>query len=145
MLNAGLRPNAATFNTIISTLVEGGELDKALTIFKLMGSRYSSGPPNSNSYNILIYALADAKRPDEAELLLKAMNRSGLRPQVELYTAVVTAHERTGKPLKAIQLMEQMREDGYEFYDVKVLNSAFKRLIKLANQLGKGLSGGGGR
>jgi hypothetical protein len=36
--------------------------------------------------------------------------------------------------------MESMQADGYDFYSVKVLNSAFKKAIKLVNKVGQSLS-----
>jgi len=143
MLTAGLKPNASTFHTIMSTLVEQGEVDKALEILKVMGSsKYSLQPPKSKSYGIVIKGLSNLKRPDEALVLLEEMYDLNLRPEVQSYTAIVASYEKTGRPLKAIEVMEAMRENGYEFYGVEVLNSVFKRLIKLANKLGKGLSSG---
>jgi hypothetical protein len=58
-----------------------------------------------------------------------------LTPDVDLYTMTVTAYERTRQPRKALRLMESMEMDGYDFYDVEVLNSAFKKAIKLVNQV----------
>jgi pentatricopeptide repeat protein len=126
MLTAGLRPNAATFHTIMSTLIERDEVDKALAILKIMGSsKYSSQPPSSKSYGILIHGLAESKRPDEAVTLLEEMYRLNLRPEVQSYTVVVRSYEKAGRPLKAIEVMENMRENGYEFYDVKVSDTVF--------------------
>eukprot|EP00957_Ditylum_brightwellii_P016663 1252723-Ditylum_brightwellii.AAC.1 len=57
----------------------------------------------------------------------------GFVPDVDLYTVTVTAYERNGQPMKALRLMESMREDGYDFYEAKVLNEAFKKAVKLVN------------
>jgi hypothetical protein len=35
--------------------------------------------------------------------------------------------------------MEFMQEDGYDFYDIKVLNAAFKKAVKIVSVLGRGL------
>jgi pentatricopeptide repeat protein len=63
-------------------------------------------------------------------------------PDVELYTITVSAYERMGQPLSALRLMESMREDGYDFYDVEVLNTILKRLVKLVNAVGQTLGKG---
>lgn len=121
MLTTGLKPNAATFHTIMSTLIERNEVDKALEILKIMGSpRFSLQPPTTKSYRIIIHGLAETKRPDKALTLLEEMYRLNLRPEVQSYTAIVRSYEKTGRPLKAIEVMESMRENGYEFYDVEV-------------------------
>jgi hypothetical protein len=36
--------------------------------------------------------------------------------------------------------MEYMREEGYDFYEVEVLNVAFKKAVKLVNVVGRGLA-----
>ena len=80
------------------------------------------------------------KKPLEAEALLRKMGEAGYVPDVDLYSATVTAYERTGQPLKALRLMESMREDGYDFYEIEVLNAAFKKAVKLVNVVGRGFS-----
>lgn len=150
MVRDGLSPNAATFNTAIMAQVEGPArgpnmeqcLDRSITIYKIMVTSNKDTNislskklprPNRQSYNLLIRALASNKKPNEAEALLRKMGEAGYVPDVDLYSATVTAYERTGQPLKALQLMESMREDGYDFYDIEVLNAAFKRAVKLVN------------
>jgi len=121
MLTAGLKPNASTFHTVMSTLVEQGEVDKAIEILKVMGSsKYSLQPPKSKSFGIVIKGLCNLKRPDEALLLLEEMYDLNLRPEVQSYTAIVASYEKTGRPLKAIEVMEARRENGYDFYGVEV-------------------------
>ena len=44
---------------------------------------------------------------------------------------MVTAFEKNREPRKALSLMESMREEGYDFYDIKVLDVAFKQGVKL--------------
>ena len=96
--------------------------------------------PNRQTYSILIPALATQQQPRQAETLLHRMRRThGLVPDVNLYTATVTAYEKLGQPLKALRLMESMRADGYDFYEAPVLNAAFKRAVKLVSVMGRGL------
>lgn len=70
------------------------------------------------------------------------MQEDGIKPDVDLYTLTVAAYEKTKQPLKALRLMESMEEDGYDFYSVKVLNTAFKNAVKIVNVVGKSLSEG---
>uniref|UniRef100_A0A7S4RPL2 PROP1-like PPR domain-containing protein n=1 Tax=Ditylum brightwellii TaxID=49249 RepID=A0A7S4RPL2_9STRA len=169
MIKDGLFPNAATFNTVILAHTEGKKpnLDQAILIYRLMKSQKlaaasSSGStsfppssfstefntttpifckPNRQTYNILIQSLSSNRRPEEAELFLRKMRlEDGFVPDVDLYTVTVTAYERNGQPMKALRLMESMREDGYDFYEAKVLNEAFKKAVKLVNVVGRGFS-----
>ncbi|CAB9499881.1 Pentatricopeptide repeat-containing protein [Seminavis robusta] len=145
MIRDGLSPNVATFNTAIVAQVEGRPvekcMDRAITIYKIMTSKnHTMARPNRGTFNLLIRGLASAKKPLEAEALLRKMGEAGYVQEVELYAATVTAYERNGQPLKALRLMESMREDGYDFYDIEVLNAAFKKAVKLVNVVGRGLS-----
>jgi pentatricopeptide repeat protein len=157
MIREGLSPNVATFHTVLVAQTEGsrtkdghlnynnnkGDMERAVLVYKLMKSlKYSSSAtrPNRQTYHLLIRSLAARRYPREAEFMLHNMQRDGMIPDVDLYTATVTAYERSGQPLQALRLMESMREDGYDFYEVKVLNEAFKKAINLVHVVGKGLS-----
>ena len=169
MIQDGLSPNTATFNTVIMAQTEGGKplinananaktnastknnptkttpsanhLDRAVSVYKLMISKHSprTTRPNRQTYNLLVRALAANGRPADAHAFLNKMRDEGFVPDVDLFTATVTAYEKNKEPMKALQLMESMREDGYNFYDIRVLDEAFKKAIRLVNVVGKGL------
>ena len=148
MLRDELKPNIVTFNTVLTSQVEvkgrgPKELERAMLVFKLLNSKqFSSATPNRQTFNLMVRFLAECQRPREAEVLLRKMRRDyDYVPDVHLYTAVVTAYERSGQPLKALRLMDSMTADGYDFYEAKVLNAAFKRALKVANVLNKGFTG----
>jgi pentatricopeptide repeat protein len=142
MIREDLSPNVATFNTVIVAQTEGrkANLQKGLLVYKLMKSKYSKARPNRQTYNLLIRSLASNHEPTGAEAFLRNMRLDGFIPDVDLYTATVTAYEKNGQPLRALRLMESMQEDGYDFYDIKVLNAAFKKAVKLVSVVGRGLS-----
>lgn len=145
MMKEELSPNVATLNTVLLAQVEGrskADTERAILIYKLMKSRYVSdaGRPNRQTYNILINFFASMLQPLTAETFLQKMREDGIKPDVDLFTATVTAYERTRQPLKALQLMESMQQDGYDFYSVKVLNTAFKKAVELANKVGQSFS-----
>jgi pentatricopeptide repeat domain-containing protein 1 len=163
MLLDGYQPNVATINTVLISQTEisssGGttsnaDLDRAIQIFKQFFLEPSSSAsasvvsttntlPSRQSYCRMIRAFASNQRPKDAEALLQRMRVvDQMIPDVELYTITVSAYERMGQPLSALRLMESMREDGYDFYDVEVLNTIFKRLVKLVNAVGQTLGKG---
>jgi pentatricopeptide repeat protein len=151
MIRDGYTPNVATINTVLIAQTEGSnsisnkELERATNVFKkfLLGTNTTTlgiSSPNRQSYGIMIRAFAANQRPKDAEALLQRMRTVGkIVPDVDLYTITVSSYERIGQPLNALRLMESMREDGYDFYDVEVLNTLFKRLVKLVNALGQTL------
>lgn len=145
MMKEELAPNTATFNTAILAQVEGrskAETERAIIVYRLMKSKFAgeSGRPNRQTYNILINYFASIMQPLTAEEFLKKMREDGFKPDVDLFTATVAAYERTRQPMKALKLMESMEADGYDFYGVEVLNSAFKKAIKLVNKVGQTFS-----
>jgi pentatricopeptide repeat protein len=141
MIREDLSPNVVTFNTVLVAQIEGRKADvqKGLLVYKLLTSKYSKARPNRQTYNLLIRGLAANHEPASAEAFLRKMRSDGLIPDVDLYSSTVTAYEKNGQPLRALRLMESMQEDGYDFYDIKVLNAAFKKAVKLVSVLGRGL------
>jgi pentatricopeptide repeat domain-containing protein 1 len=141
MIKDGLNPNVATFNTVLIAQTEGrqAKLENALEAFKLMLAS-NDAKANRQTYVILIRAFCANLQPRGAEALLRKMHHEGIKPDVDLYTMTVTAYEKTRQPLRALQLMESMENDGYDFYSIKVLNEAFKNAVKLVNAVGKSLS-----
>jgi pentatricopeptide repeat protein len=151
MISDELSPNTATFNTVIAALAEGHPdskigsnilWEKALAVFKVMKSKHAPPgvTPNRQTYSVLIRCLDSNLQPGYAESLLNAMRRDGFVPDVDLYTLTVRSYERCGNPMKALRLMESMREVGYHFYEVKMLDDAFKNGVKILNQVGRGFT-----
>jgi pentatricopeptide repeat protein len=145
MIQEGLTPNAATFNTVMMAQTEGRakiDMERAVLVFKLMQSKFASkeSRPNRQTYSMLVRLFATSMQPNTAERFLRKMRDDGFVPDVDLFTATVTGYERTGQPLKALRLMESMQADGYDFYGVKVLNTAFKKAVQLANLVGRNLA-----
>lgn len=144
MMRDGLEPNAATFNTVLIAQTEvksvaAEDIERAAVVFKTLIAKDTAASPNRQTYNIMIRFLAANKRPRDAEAALRLMRENELCPEVDLYTATVSSYERVGQPLNALRLMESMREDGYDFYEAEVLNTLFKRIVKLANAVGRTL------
>ena len=146
MMREGLSPNTATFNTVIMAQFEGkADLASAAEVFKLMRSdRAPKAKPNRQTYSILVRGFSANLRPNDAEIILRAMQADGFTPDVDLFTGLVSAYERTGQPVRALHLMESMEEYGYDFYEVKMLNDAFKKAVKFASVVERGLAGGKG-
>ncbi|KAL7532081.1 hypothetical protein ACHAXR_004422 [Thalassiosira sp. AJA248-18] len=151
MISEQLSPNTATFNTVIAALSEGSKPDyakntntdllwqKALAVYKVMKSKHAPAgvAPNRQTYNILTRCLSANLQPGYAESMLNDMRKAGFVPDVDLYTLTVRSYERCGNPMKALSLMESMREVGYDFYEIKVLDEAFKSGIRILNRVGK--------
>ena len=146
MIRESLKPNVAVFNTVLMAQAEAKlspeeSIDRAMTVYKILKStEYAAASPNRQTYNILVRTMAAKGDPKQADLFLRQMRSDGFVPDVDLYTATVSAYERKGKPLKALRIMESMRADGYDFYEFPALNAAFKKAVRLVNAVGRGLS-----
>mmetsp|Transcript_36021 Transcript_36021/g.78908 ORF Transcript_36021/g.78908 Transcript_36021/m.78908 type:complete len:837 (-) Transcript_36021:26-2536(-) len=140
MIKEGLSPNIATFNTVIMAQFQRDpDIRTAVLVYKLMQSQHSRVKPNRRTYNILVRGLAENNRPNDAEIFLWKMKNDGFVPDVDLFTALVGSYERSGQPGKALRLMESMERDGYNFYEIKVLDKAFKKAVKFASAVERGL------
>jgi len=142
MIKEELLPNAATLNTVMIAQTEAGnpaDSEKVLRVYKLMKSQFvdDRGRPNRYTYNILVNYFAEIEKPVAAEAFLDKMRKDGFKPDVDLFTTTVTAYERAHQPLKALNVMESMQDDGYDFYGVKVFDAAFKNGVKVLNAVGQ--------
>ena len=146
MLREGLNPNTATVNTVLVSLADvkatTQRVQQVMEVFRLLRSNELNAEPSRQTYTIMIRYLAiQCRSPKFAHGLLTQMRREyGWVPDVDLYTATVASYEKKGQPLEALRLMEAMRQDGYDFYSVPVLNEVFKRAVRLANAVGRGWS-----
>jgi pentatricopeptide repeat protein len=143
MIELRLYPNAATFNTVLMAQIESKNMEKASAVFKLLSSVHSKrASPNRQSYNLIIKAMAENLQPANAEHYLHRMKEDGMKPDVDLLTAIVSSYERCKEPIKALKMMEAIREEGYDFYQLKIFDAAFKQGVKVINNVvGKGFVG----
>lgn len=143
MIESRLYPNTATFNTVLMAQIESKNMEKAKAVFKLLSSAHSKrASPNRQSYYIMIKAMAENLQPANAEHYLYRMKGDGLKPDVDLLTAIVSSYERCKEPIKALNMMEAIREEGYDFYQMKIFDAAFKQGVKVINNVvGKGFAG----
>lgn len=138
MLELDLNPNAATFNTVLMAQIESKSVERSCSLIQLMASqRNANSRPTRQTYNILINFLAVKGEPSKAEHYLNLMRKDGFKPDVDLFTVIVSAYERKRDPISALNLMESMRADGYDFYEMKLLDAAFKQGVKVINNVVK--------
>ena len=135
MIESKLLPNTATYNTVIMAQAEANNMEKASAVFNLLTSSHSKAKPNRQTYNILVRALNANAQPATAEFYLNLMKEGGMKPDVELLTATVSSYERSKEPLKALKMLEAMRADGYDFYEMKLFDAAFKQGVKVINNV----------
>ena len=91
---------------------------------------------HESAYRLIIASFAADPRLDwqRSLVLLREMQRRGLRPDVPTLTAVISACERARKFDVALLLMEEMRREGYDFYDVPVVDRLFKQAVRVLSR-----------
>ena len=143
LIYEGFKPNQRTFSSLMTGCQRMSDADCVGKIFRLMAECDPPVRPNKIIYGQGISTYTRSGRPKEAEVLLEHLLKSEEEGEVtqqmkiNYYQMVVTAYERKKEYRRAIALLDNMRERGIEFYDVGVINSAFKRIIKLLGAVTK--------
>lgn len=69
---------------------------------------------NVYSWSILLYAMAKAQKTKQAEQVLGAMRRRGVKPNVVTWTSLLTGYVRMGRLRKAGEVLRRMSEERVE-------------------------------
>ncbi|XP_022770104.1 pentatricopeptide repeat-containing protein At3g53170 [Durio zibethinus] len=82
--------------------------DSALEIFGLLRKQHWY-EPRCQTYTKLIMMLGKCKQPEQASLLFETMLSEGLKPTIDVYTALVYAYGKSGFIDKAFTTVEDMK------------------------------------
>uniref|UniRef100_A0A7N0T3I8 Pentatricopeptide repeat-containing protein n=1 Tax=Kalanchoe fedtschenkoi TaxID=63787 RepID=A0A7N0T3I8_KALFE len=107
MSQEGLVPNVVTYGAVIHAFCESDRLDEAVKIFERMRV-----PPNTVIYNILIDGHCKTGNIETAASLMNEMRAGNLRPTTNTYNSLFKAFMEEQRLDKALNLMDQMIEDG---------------------------------
>jgi pentatricopeptide repeat protein len=110
MMEAGISPNVATYNTIIRGLSDAGlikEVDKWLSEMKSRGMR-----PDDFTYNALISGQAKIGNMKGSMTIYCEMIADGLVPKTSTYNVLISEFANVGKMLQARELLKEMGKRG---------------------------------
>ncbi|KAM7264404.1 hypothetical protein ACFE04_002087 [Oxalis oulophora] len=82
--------------------------ESALKIFGLLRQQHWY-EPRCQTYTKLLMMLGKCKQPDKATILFEVMVSEGLKPTIDVYTALVSAYGESGLLDKAILTIEDMK------------------------------------
>ncbi|KAF7824580.1 pentatricopeptide repeat-containing protein [Senna tora] len=82
--------------------------EAALKIFSLLRKQLWY-EPRCQTYTKLLMMLGKCRKPEEASLLFEVMLSEGLKPTVDVYTALVSAYGQSGLLHKAFATVEDMK------------------------------------
>ncbi|KAL7608437.1 hypothetical protein Lser_V15G12882 [Lactuca serriola] len=108
-----LPPNIITYMIVLEGLCDKNKVDKALSLFHLMGdNRLNSEIP---VYNILIDGASKSGKLDTARTLFKELIIKGLKPDDRTYTVMINGFclQGVGVLEEANQLFLEMKEKGF--------------------------------
>ena len=130
MYKAGLEPTASHYNLVLRTMRAEGYIDKmyrmVMSISKKEGARI-----NGNTFELVIEALLEQDKWQEALTILSTMEDLQFKPSLAVYVNLVERLEKA-KEFKAVMaLYRAMVRDGYDFYENTVLNGIFKKIVSI--------------
>ncbi|KAL6126235.1 hypothetical protein ACLB2K_074286 [Fragaria x ananassa] len=111
MMDDGIVPTVVTFGTLIHAHCLDGNIDKAMRIFRDMGSK-SKIPPNTVIYNELINSLCKNNDVEQALSLVDDMKDKGARPNTQTFNALFKGLRENNLLEKAFQFMDRMVEQA---------------------------------
>ncbi|XP_004135941.1 pentatricopeptide repeat-containing protein At3g53170 isoform X1 [Cucumis sativus] len=82
--------------------------ETALKIFGLLRQQQWY-EPRCQTYTKLLMLLGKCKQPEQASLLFEIMFSEGLKPSIDVYTALVSAYGQSGLLHKAISTVDEMK------------------------------------
>jgi leucine-rich PPR motif-containing protein len=114
MKNAGVSPDTATYNALISAFGKGGRLGEALDAFSEM--KLSQLRPTRRTYNAIISACARCENgsPSKAIAKFKEMKKARIVPDVTTYNTLIMACEKAGAVQEAFDYFDEMVRVGLE-------------------------------
>eukprot|EP00981_Chlorochromonas_danica_P012152 scaffold4562_cov183-Ochromonas_danica.AAC.2 len=132
MFQNHIEPSAAHINLVIRTLKAQGYADK---MFKMiMQLVHKEGiRMNANAFELVVESLLEFPNKHKDILyLLQTMDRLGHRLSLDNCVAFIQYLESQRQYKIALGMYKYMIKQGYEFYENKLLNDIFTRMIKLA-------------
>ncbi|XP_058766622.1 pentatricopeptide repeat-containing protein At3g53170-like isoform X1 [Vicia villosa] len=88
--------------------IKGCQWENALMIFELLRNQHWY-EPRCQTYTKLLMMLSKCKQPKEASQLLETMLFEGLKPTVDVYTALVRVYGQSGLFRHAFSIVEDMK------------------------------------
>ncbi|KAJ9685638.1 hypothetical protein PVL29_017608 [Vitis rotundifolia] len=136
----GRKANSRKYSTLwpkavleaLDEAIRENRYESALKIFGLLRKQHWY-EPRCQTYTKLLMMLGKCKQPEEASLLFEVMLSEGLRPTLDVYTALVSAYGHSGQLDKAFCTVEDMKSVS----DCKPDVYTYSILIKCCTTLGR--------
>ncbi|CAK7330905.1 unnamed protein product [Dovyalis caffra] len=110
--------------------IKENQWESALKIFELLRKQHWY-EPRTKTYTKLVMMLGKCRQPEEASLLFEVMLSDGLRPTIDVYTALVSAYGKSGQLDKAFSIVVEMKAIPECKPDVYTYSTLMNCCIKL--------------
>jgi len=107
---AGLQPTQVTFGSLLEVCTRTGDLQKARAVLKMMDE--AKVPRNAVVYTSMLRGLAQQGQLKEAREVFAEM-KACVQPDIICYSVLIKAHCDQGQLDPAIQLLEDLLEQGH--------------------------------
>ncbi|EFJ25063.1 hypothetical protein SELMODRAFT_32366, partial [Selaginella moellendorffii] len=133
-MDRGRIPSVLSFNAVLELLCNKGDRDAAEKSWNLFQCMKRMGvAPNTVTYSILLQALSNGNRVDQAMILLDEMLRSGCMPGSITGSALVSALARADRVTDALDLLQEVNfTPDLAMYDVVIEMLCERDMIKAA-------------
>lgn len=88
--------------------IKENQWESALKIFELL-RKQQWYEPRTKTYTKLLMMLGKCRQPEEGSLLFEVMLSDGLKPTIDVYTALVSAYGKSGQLDKAFSIVVEMK------------------------------------
>ncbi|KAF9675565.1 hypothetical protein SADUNF_Sadunf09G0045400 [Salix dunnii] len=88
--------------------IKENQWESALKIFELLRKQHWY-EPRTRTYTKLLMMLGKCRQPEEGSLLFEVLLSDGLKPTVDVYTALVSAYGKSGQLDKAFSIVVEMK------------------------------------
>lgn len=112
MESQGIKPESRTYNSVVRACNESMQPDEAYTIYLRMVK--ASEKPTSATFTSILTAYCEQGRVVKAINVFNDMVASGCERTAATYYLLLDACEKSGRPQLVLQLLDRMRQDGFD-------------------------------
>lgn len=133
--NEGFKPDLKLFSSMIKCYISNGKPEQADNLLNTMKNMDMKA--TREMYTDVIRAYAQQGMVTAAQKIQNMMNFARIESTPELFTMSIEACGRTGDPVKALEVFQQMRRSGHEPDDSSIAGVVAAHMKK--NQLDQAL------
>ncbi|KAG5501817.1 hypothetical protein JKF63_04086 [Porcisia hertigi] len=123
---AGLRVNASTYESLLASLMNGGQLRASMELYQLMITQRMT--PTPNTYAALMELCLQRGMSKACQLLFDDLQKRGVRPSVQNYELMITSLSMEVPPQwrRAIEVFDKISRERKSRITAKTYNALMR-------------------